>query len=341
MWDSFFSIGVLSAYYFPELFASYFLSFILFFLSFIGRPAGAFIVGIFGDKMNRKIALSICFLLFLIGNIGIYSYYTPLIAISTVLIGLGLGGGWSSATVLIMESSKNFRSFWASFIQLGVPIGLLLSPLSIYKISFLVEAMIFSILLILSIRIKDVYPGSKIKLKWKGFFKGVLVKMSESSNFYIFATFSLAYLSYLGYTNTVYLITLMAIEEIFLMVFFGYLADILGKKLVSYMGFLAMFVAAFLLAYSAWINLYYGILAAFIIFGIGDSASYAPQGIIIAEIFDPEIRTTMTGLSYQLSAALAGGLTLLILSQLFEYWWAIPLVSGIYTIMSFIGVMKS
>src|SRR5256885_10487051 len=143
-WYDFFLYGTASALIFPALFfpkqAAYtgiLLSFGTQFVGFAARPIGAAIFGHFGDRRGRKAMLVTTLMLmgistFLIGLLPGYAtlgYTAPvLLTLLRIAQGLGVGGEWGGSVLMSMEwGSHRRRGIMASWPQLGVPMGLVLS----------------------------------------------------------------------------------------------------------------------------------------------------------------------------------------------------------------------
>lgn len=67
-WTSFFSAGILSAIYLVKIYGIV-IAFFVFLAGLIGRPLGAFIFGVIGDKLGRKPALLLAIFLLSLGNL--------------------------------------------------------------------------------------------------------------------------------------------------------------------------------------------------------------------------------------------------------------------------------
>src|SRR3954467_6915244 len=112
-------------------------SFAIYAVGFAARPVGAAIFGHWGDRIGRKATLISTLLLmgiasFLIGvmptfdTIGIWA--PVLLVVLRILQGIGVGGEWGGSITLSMEwGNQRRRGLVASWPQVGVPIGLLLS----------------------------------------------------------------------------------------------------------------------------------------------------------------------------------------------------------------------
>jgi MFS family permease len=143
-WYDFFLYGTAAALIFPKLFfpgsseiAGVLLAFSTQFVGFAARPIGAAIFGHYGDRVGRKATLVTTLMLmgiatFLIGLLPGYDTLGVWAAIILTLLricqGIGVGGEWGGSVLMAMEwGENNKRGLMASWPQLGVPMGLLLS----------------------------------------------------------------------------------------------------------------------------------------------------------------------------------------------------------------------
>jgi MFS family permease len=134
--------------------------------------------------------------------------------------------------------------------------------------------------------------------------------MAEQAPFYLFITFVLAYgEKHLELDrNDLLNDTLVAAAiGLFSVPFFGYLSDILGRRVVYGAGVVLIGVFAFP---------YYGLLnskeSGFVLLGIVISLvlhdiMYGPQAALISETFGTGVRYSGAGLGYQLASVIAGG----------------------------------
>src|SRR5699024_9886205 len=106
-------------------------------VAYFSRPLGIVICGHMGDRIGRKATL-ICALLtmgiatFIIGLLPTYfqiGLWAPaMLTIMRFCQGLGLGGEWSGAALLVTETAKpGKRASAAMWPQLGAPFGFLLA----------------------------------------------------------------------------------------------------------------------------------------------------------------------------------------------------------------------
>ena len=146
-WYDFFVYGTAAALVFPKIFFSASLSplvaqlaaFSTFAVGFIARPFGGVVFGHFGDLFGRKRALLTALLMMGIATtaIGLLPSYatagvwSPLMLVALRFIqGIAVGGQWGGAALLAIESAPKGRSgYYGSFVQIGVPLGVVLANL--------------------------------------------------------------------------------------------------------------------------------------------------------------------------------------------------------------------
>ena len=106
-------------------------------LAFVARPLGSILFGHFGDRVGRKATLVGSLLTMGIAtvDIGLLPTYhqvgilaPALLALMRFTQGLALGGEWSGAALLAVETARPGRRAWAAmWPQLGAPLGFLLA----------------------------------------------------------------------------------------------------------------------------------------------------------------------------------------------------------------------
>lgn len=106
-------------------------------VAFVARPFGSVIFGHYGDRIGRKATLvgsllTMGIATFLIGllptvmQIGLLA--PVLLTILRFCQGLGLGGEWSGAALLVTETAREGKRAWAAmWPQLGAPFGFILA----------------------------------------------------------------------------------------------------------------------------------------------------------------------------------------------------------------------
>src|SRR5262245_54147148 len=143
-WYDFFLYGTAAALVFNKLFfpsldplTGTMASFATYAVGFFARPLGGIVFGHFGDRLGRKSMLVTTLMMmglatFLIGVLPTYSQVgvaAPIMLIALRFIqGLGVGGEWGGAVLMVVEHGHHGRrGLYASWVQAGVPAGLLVA----------------------------------------------------------------------------------------------------------------------------------------------------------------------------------------------------------------------
>jgi metabolite-proton symporter len=367
-WYDFFLYNTASALVFPALFfphqAAYtgiLLSFGTQFVGFAARPVGAAIFGHFGDRIGRKAMLVTTLVLmgvgtFLIGLLPTYSaigYAAPiLLTLLRIAQGLGVGGEWGGSVLLSMEwGTRKRRGLMASWPQLGVPLGLVLSTGAVrlltswtgasfdnwgWRIPFLVSIVLVGVGLYVRLRVLETpeftdvrerqavvrFPVFEVlRRQWGQVLSSAFVRMSEQAPFYLFTVFVLTYTTTkLKLTRNDVLNDVLIAAAIGLLTvpLFGHLSDRLGRRLVYGTGIVLTALYAF--PYFGLLNTKTTglVLLGVILSLVFHDMQYGPQAALIAETFGPDVRYSGAGLGYQLASVIAGGPAPLIATQILK-----------------------
>jgi len=356
-WYDFFLYGTAAALVFPALFfpgaspyAGALASFATYAVGFAARPVGAAIFGHWGDRIGRKATLITTLLLMgvasaLIGVLPTYGsigFWAPtLLVLLRVLQGIGVGGEWGGSVTLTMEwGDPRRRGFIASWPQVGVPIGLLLSTGAVslcshlmgasfetwgWRIPFLASVLLIGVgmwvrlgvlespLFAREVESKQVERRpivEVVKRNPREIILSALLRMSEQMPFYIFTVFVLAYgTEDLGFSKGFITNAVMAAAalSLFMVPLFGHLSDRFGRKRVYMAGAIATGLWA--IPYFLLLDSQVGVLVFLAVFVslIPHDAQYGPQAALIAESFTTRLRYSGAGLGYQLASVVAGG----------------------------------
>ncbi len=274
-----------------------------------------------------------------------------LLTLLRIVQGIGVGGEWGGSVLMSMEWGERRRhGFMASLPQLGVPIGLLLSTGAVrlvsgagedfftswgWRIPFLASVVLIAIGLYVRLSVLETPHFARVREQkavvkqpvWevirtqpRAIVTSALVRMAEQAPFYLFITFVLSYgTEGLGLErNSLLNYTLVAAALGFVTVpLFGFLSDLLGRRLVYGAGIVAVGLYAFP---------YYGLLntrsAGLVLLAIVLSLAfhdvmYGPQAALISETFGTGVRYSGAGLGYQLASVVAGGPAPLIATAIF------------------------
>lgn len=356
-WYDFFLYGTVAALVFPKLFfpgesdfAGVLASFSTLFIGFAARPFGAAIFGHYGDRVGRKATLVITLVIMGVGTflIGLLPGYATLgvgapllLTLLRIFQGIGVGGEWGGSVLISMEwGHKGQRGLMASWPQLGVPMGLLLSTGMVklmtsvagesfnswgWRVPFLGSFVLVAIGLYVRLRVMESPEFSEVKhaeaIVKRPFIQvlkdqpleiatSALVRLSEQAPFYIFITFVLTYgTKKLGIDKGQLLnYTLVAAAlGLFSVPFFGWLSDKLGRRLVYGVGIVCTALYAF--PYFGLLNTRTSglVLLAIVLSLVFHDIQYGPQAALISESFGVNVRYSGAGIGYQLASVIAGG----------------------------------
>jgi len=367
-WYDFFLYNTAASLIFPALFfpkqaafTGILLSFGTQFVGFAARPVGAAIFGHYGDRIGRKATL-IATLLFmgiataLIGVLPTYAsigYAAPiLLTLLRIGQGIGVGGEWGGSVLLSMEwGSKRRRGFMASWPQLGVPLGLILSTGIFrlmsdwtgpdfdnwgWRIPFLLSIVLIGVGLYVRLRVLESpefaatsEAGAVVKrplvevirTEWPTIISSAFVRLGEQAPFYLFTSFVLTYgtkqlgLNRDGLLDDILIAATIGLVSVPL---FGHLSDIFGRRRVYGTGI--VLTALFAFPYFGLLNTKESalILIAIVVSLIFHDMQYGPQAALIAEGFGTNLRYSAAGLGYQLASVIAGGPAPLIATKILQ-----------------------
>jgi MFS transporter, MHS family, shikimate and dehydroshikimate transport protein len=327
---------------------------------FLARPFGALIFGHFGDRLGRKPMLIVTMSImgagtFLIGCLPTYQQIgvaaPVLLVVLRLMQGIGLGGEWAAAVLMVFEHAPTKRrGLMSSMVQLGNPIGhvmvsglfsvvaLLPEPAFLswgWRVPFLSSVAVVGVGLF--VRLKLVETPSYLKARDSGrlakipfievirhfprsFAAAVGLKIADISYATIGGIFVIAYITrHLGLSRELALGSVLIANTAALafIPLFGWLSDQVGRRPMFYGGCLFCATFAFPLF---WLldsrNAGLIILAVTLVICFGEMLMFAVGASWYAELFDTRVRYTGIAFGFQVGSTIGGGLTPLIAESL-------------------------
>jgi MHS family shikimate/dehydroshikimate transporter-like MFS transporter len=382
-WYDFFLYGTAAALVFNKLFfptidpaAGTMAAFATYAVGFFARPLGGIVFGHFGDKIGRKSMLVTTLMLMGVATvlIGLLPTYDQIGVAAPILLvtlrfvqGFGVGGEWGGAVLMAVEHGhESKRGFHASWVQAGVPVGLLLANGVFHlassmdekaflawgwRIPFLLGILLLGVGMFIRLKImespifaeaKAADPGPKVPILavLRDHPRNVVLAMgarfAENAFFYIFTVLVLSYGSQqLGMAKGSLLNAVLVGSAVQLVAipYFGALSDKLGRRPVYLGG--ALFLTAFAFPFF-WLleTRQTGLVMVAVVIGlIGHAAMYGPQAAFFSELFGTRVRYSGASLGYQLASPLAGGLAPLIATALLDKYGGKPWPVAVYLIV--------
>lgn len=320
---------------------------------YVARPLGGAVFGHFGDRLGRKSMLVLTMVLmgvasFLIGVLPTYETIgvaaPVLLVLFRVVQGIAIGGEWAGATLMVVEhADPRRRGLWSGLMQMGSPLGFLLSTVAVTLVSLLPRAaflewgwrlpFLFSaVLLAVGLYVRLSVTESPLFRRAAGEsgaaraaevpMAGVLrrprtlvlacgVGIGPFALTALISTFMLTYATGIGYTTAQVMTGLVftSLAGLVAIPLFSALSDRVGRRAVVLGGAVAVVVLAFPV-YALVDTKVPALLVAGMVLGqLVQSAMYAPLGPLLPELFGTRVRYTGASLGYQLAALVGGGFT--------------------------------
>lgn len=328
-------------------------SFATFAVTFFVRPLGAIYFGHLGDRIGRRSTLIITITLMGVatGAVGLLPTYEQagwFGAVAIVIVrlaqGMSLGGEWGGAVALTTEHAQpQHRQFFASLVQLGSPVGSILSNavwLAIFilvpyedittegwwRIPLLTAFPLMLIALYLRWSI-DETPVFKRLVETKQTVRYPFIEVLKRSPFALVVAIGGALLGHGSYTlmNTyttnygvevlgyqamefTLALTIGSLLQLITIPTFGWLANRYSSAAVVGWGALGTLLVSFPLYWIILDATFLTLVTIMVIGGILPTASWAALGGMMSDLFDEKTRFTALALAYNVGASVAATL---------------------------------
>jgi MFS transporter, MHS family, shikimate and dehydroshikimate transport protein len=351
-------------------------------VGFVARPLGGVIFGHYGDRVGRKAMLTLTMLImgmgtFLIGCLPTYNeigIWAPILLVTLRLLqGIGIGGEWGGATLMVIEHAPaHRRGLYGSLVQVGFPAGVALSTATFlalaempaadflswaWRLPFLASAALVGVGLFVRLRLAETPAFERVKEQAgvarmpvldviarqpRTFLIAVGLKISEVAWVYVLTVFSIVYATTtLGLSRVLilYAILLAGVLELVTIPLFGWLSDQVGRRPMYLTGAALSALAAFPLF---WLldtrDPAIVVLTIAIAMSLTHATMFGPQSAFLPELFGTRVRYSGASLGCQVSATISGGFAPVIATGLLAWagaTWPISVYLIVLGLISF------
>jgi len=349
-------------------------------VGFLARPLGGALFGHFGDRLGRKSMLVLTLFImglstFCIGLLPTYAsigVFAPILLILLrVIQGIGLGGEWGGASLMVLEHAPaDRRGFYTSFVQIGFPVGLVLASMVFalvtklpdadfaaygWRIPFLVSIVLLAIGTFVRSRVPETPVFEALKLRdglstnpvgeavsknTRTFLIAVGLKLSEVSWVYMLTVFVVVYATTkLGLPKPLMLDAVLyaALLELVSLPLFGWLSDRIGRRPFYILGALFTIVFAFplfwMLESKSTALIFTAVMLAM---NFGHGMMFGLESCYFPELFGPRVRYSGASFGFQVSAAIGGGFAPIIATAMVGYFGGTTGVSIMMIVLALI-----
>jgi MFS transporter, MHS family, shikimate and dehydroshikimate transport protein len=349
-------------------------------VGFLARPLGGALFGHFGDRLGRKSMLVLTLFImgvstFCIGLLPTYNSIGVLAPILLILLrviqGIGLGGEWGGASLMVLEHApSDRRGFYTSFVQIGFPIGLVLATLVFtlvtklpepgfaaygWRVPFLLSIVLLAIGTFVRSRVPETPVFEQLRMRdglsknpvveavgknTTTFLIAVGLKLTEVSWVYLLTVFVVVYATTkLGLPKPLMLDAVLyaALLELVSLPLFGWLSDRIGRRPLYILGALFTIAFAFPLFWMLESKSTALIFAAIMIaMNFGHGMMFGPESCYFPELFGPNVRYSGASFGFQVSAAIGGGFAPIMATAMVGYFGG---TTGVSIMMIVLPVM--
>ena len=364
-------------------------SFATFAVTFFVRPLGAIYFGHLGDRIGRRTTLIITIILMGVatGTIGLLPTYEQAgwwgagaIVVLRLAQGLSLGGEWGGAVALTTEhAAPQHRQFFASLVQLGSPVGSILSnvvwlaifltvpyesitadgwwrlplltafPLlliALYLRWSIDETPVFKSIVERNVRVR--YPFLEV-LKRSPFALVVAIggALLGHGSYTLMNTYTTNYgVEVLGYQAMEFTmaLTIGSLLQLVTIPTFGWIANKYGSAAVVAWGALGTLIVSFPLYWIILDATFLTLVIIMVVGGILPTASWAALGGMMSDIFDEKARYTALAVAYNVGASVAATLPFLLVlmrEATNNAWWHPGVVLAALSLVTLIAAFQA
>lgn len=321
----------------------------IFAVGFFARPIGAIIFGHYGDRLGRKTSLVATLLLMGVGTISVAfvptyaqagAWGAAILVALRFLQGVGVGGEWSGAVLVAMEwAPPSRRGFFASWPQIGVPLGLLLANLAFsagslisgsafmqwgWRLPFLASGLLVIVGMFIRLGVEEtpVFQDmanrrqlakrpvlEALRTGWRQILTTALLRVSEMSNYQVMTVFIYGFATQALHLDRQFVLVALLCAAVLAAIFipvFGALSDRWGHKRTFIIG-VAM-TGLFGFCYFALLSTGVPVII-FITIAVSlvpHAMQYGPEAAFITQAYAARTRYSGSAVGYQLASIVAG-----------------------------------
>jgi MFS family permease len=363
-------------------------AFSTFSVGFIARPLGGILFGHIGDLFGRRRALSLALIMMgvattLVGFLPTYEIAGSLGAALLVALrfvqGLAVGGQWGGAALLAIENAPSSqRGLYGSFVQMGVPVGIVLANGAFYLLDAAISPaaftawgwrlpFLFSVVLVflgfyVKSRLQDSpgypdKPDSSGSLRESAHKSPILVALRDqgitialaggafiasSGSFYLIITYGVGYGVNHAHVSTGTMLMGVMLGSALMMpalAWFAALSDRYGRVGIYMSGAAATGVVSFALFPVIDTGSAVGISLVMTAAMASAAMMYGPQAALFAELFDQRIRYSGASLGYQIGSILGGGFAPIIATALYSEFASTTVIATYMALMCAVSLV--
>ena len=367
-WYDFFIYGTAAALIFGDYFFSTLsplsgtlAAFGTYAVGFVARPVGGIVAGHFGDRIGRKSMLVVSLLVMGVATaaVGVLPGYATIGIWAPILLvalrfaqGLGVGGEWGGAVLMVTEHApRGRRGLYGSFPQMGLPAGIILSNLVFlavtaavspeafaawgWRVPFLFGGLLVLFGLFIRLRVEESPEFRRLQVSTEVSRSPVVEVLRGNSRFVLLGAGAAIAAPVLGYVVIVYmlaygttvlelsrttilgLILIGSVAWLLAILAAGSLSDRFGRRTVYAFGAAMGAVWAFPFYWLSDTGSPVLVGLAIVVASVATGVMSAPQAALVAEIFPTRVRYSGASLVYQLGAIIGGALAPIIATALY------------------------